>query len=1178
MTTQLQIYLLGEFRLHRDGIQVSPKDWHTSQACQLFKLLLTERGHMVSAHKLADILWPEHTEHAHKTLRSAISALRNVLEPMREPQIPSRFVPRGQAGYRLSLPSDCNVWIDTVEFEHLLERAYAEAHRNTQCTFLAQALSLYTGDYLVEDEEARWAMFERTRLHESYLLGATTLMEWYIEERQYDNAIKVGRRALMLDASHEPLYRKLMQCQASVGDTAGALHTFEQCRQFLEHSLGADPSPQTLALHIAVLRGELQEQSSEQMPGKRPQRTHTQSLSTPRLQKQASPRKRRRVDQEEQQFVGRKAELQWLSQHLEKRDLPRTEHRTNTVAVVGEAGVGKSFLLRLFLQRTRRKDITTLSCTCYALDQGIAFAPLLSMLRSWLRDCNAEELAELPATTLARVYPLLPELSAERADVETTQTLPAEQAYSLLVVGLVDILLFISWKHPLVLSLDDLHWADEATLLVLHRLIQLELSADNKPQGYPILIVISYRPEDTSENQPLHAFLRYVGREQRIQTLQLARFNQEEVMEYLHLSHAAPPLSSASLYQATQGNALYLVEAVRTLLEQQELSDALSQLNTITNALLHSQHIRDVVLSRVARLPQDALELLEFAAVLGRPFPLALLQSLLKNDDKSIDLLLERHFLIEVASDSEYDVYVSFFHETVGHIIATTCSSMRRRRIHSTVAELLVSQYASQREVYAAEIAFHYQQSGQKLLQALYYRVVAGDYARRTFSYRQAIVHYDAALSLLQHLAHSSSNEQGLDRDEWSGKVYTGKMLAYEALLDWEGMQACHRYLLTHTTMSTDRALVETSIHRLAVTRSLMGHLLEAAQMGHSVVEQLQGEMQLLHAIPERTRIRGDILLDITQRWLHLLLLEDDSLFIKNEQQTLHVSRFPPFYAAQPPLVQHWQETKELLGATQAAFMFVEYGWALLLQGQQKDAEQCLLAALQAADETHQDVCWILASMLLSKVYYNYGQQDQGQAWLERCMEHCEHHREAPWVSLWPQINQAYHALGFQHLDTAESVFHSLATRLAQLQDFPAHRHSVDIGLGLIALTQGKLTQAKETFYDVLKHRQSLNIETYVLTETGLADIARRQGHYDEAYQRYWNMLKFCGTRSLLHLYSTTALSFVLLLKETHQTQGVTDFLEEVMQNIASVGYIDLYKQCCTLLKTLSVEITISRE
>src|SRR5713226_2940762 len=100
MAEHLRVYLLGEFRCYRDGVLVSSRDWHTRQARQLFKLLLTERGHTVSVRKLMHLLWPEYGDSAYKTLRSAVSTLRTVLEPGRDPQAPARFVPRGRAGCR----------------------------------------------------------------------------------------------------------------------------------------------------------------------------------------------------------------------------------------------------------------------------------------------------------------------------------------------------------------------------------------------------------------------------------------------------------------------------------------------------------------------------------------------------------------------------------------------------------------------------------------------------------------------------------------------------------------------------------------------------------------------------------------------------------------------------------------------------------------------------------------------------------------------------------------------------------------------------------------------------------------------------------------------------------------------------------------------------------------------
>jgi two-component SAPR family response regulator len=176
-TAQLQIYLFGQFRLLRNGIEVSSRDWHTRQARQLFKVLLQERGRLVPAHKLIDLLWPENVENAHKALRSAVSALRDVLEPVREPWLPSSFVPRGQDGYALVFPPDCAVWLDVSEFEHLLDAGLQDANTSTARSLLERALLLYTNDYLAEDREATWALAERTRLRECYFAGATRLMQ-----------------------------------------------------------------------------------------------------------------------------------------------------------------------------------------------------------------------------------------------------------------------------------------------------------------------------------------------------------------------------------------------------------------------------------------------------------------------------------------------------------------------------------------------------------------------------------------------------------------------------------------------------------------------------------------------------------------------------------------------------------------------------------------------------------------------------------------------------------------------------------------------------------------------------------------------------------------------------------------------------------------------------------------
>nr|MBA2677942.1 hypothetical protein [Ktedonobacteraceae bacterium] len=253
----LRIYLLGTFRLYRDGVLLTSRDWQIRHARQLFKLLFTERGHSVPASKVIDLLWPDSAEHTHKTLRGVASILRSVLEPERASGAPSRFVPRGSLGYTLQLPVDGTVWVDSIEFERLLDETNTGHESPKRRRLLEAALQLYTGDYLAEDEDESWTLAERARLRERYFSSALSLMETQRKLNLYNEVISVGRRALGLDICREPFYPLIMYCQVALGDTVGALQTFEQCRQELHNRLGVDPSPQTLKLHTELLRGEL---------------------------------------------------------------------------------------------------------------------------------------------------------------------------------------------------------------------------------------------------------------------------------------------------------------------------------------------------------------------------------------------------------------------------------------------------------------------------------------------------------------------------------------------------------------------------------------------------------------------------------------------------------------------------------------------------------------------------------------------------------------------------------------------------------------------------------------------------------------------------------------------------------------------------------------------------------
>lgn len=721
----LRVYLLGNFRLYRDGVLLTSKDWQIRHARQLFQLLFTERGRTVSADRVIELLWPYSAEHAHKTLRGAVSILRTVLEPTREPQAPSRFVPRGSTGYTLQLPDDNSVWIDTIEFERLLGEAHIDYDSRKKRRALESALQLYTGDYLADEEQECWAIAERTRLREHYFSNALILMELQRNLGFYNEAIAVGRKALTIDVCREPLYPIIMHCQAMLGDTVGALQTFERCRQELDNRLGVDPSPHTLALHTELLQGEFRPSTPcSPMVVKQPSPpvSRNQSISVlSSVQYKDAPER----FVQEPLMVKQKEQFAWLTQQLRFLREERTRVRgPRVIACSGEMGVGKSFLLRYILNYAQKLDVLALTTTCHVIEQGVAFAPFTAMMKAWLGELRNEELHTFPRPTLATLAHVFPELLTRVPALAPTSFLSVKHMHSALITAFVDVISTLSLQRPLIITIDDLQWTDEASLIVLYRLAHLVISTGG--EGRSLLILLAYRPEDVQENVSLSTMLHSLGQNPLFHSLHLARFSSSEVDAYLNSHDVAHVFSADQLYQTTRGNALLLTEVVHMLQEQQEYYALAQELckNNVMDVLLYSCHIRDMVLARIARLPQRAIELLEYAAVIGHPFPPDMLSPCLSFEEyNALDVLLARQFLCEQDS-KEHDVYLAFVHEVVAKIVYTHCSAVKRSLLHRCIAEQLTRYYANTPYMHAPEIASHYRCAGpQYEMQALHYEV-----------------------------------------------------------------------------------------------------------------------------------------------------------------------------------------------------------------------------------------------------------------------------------------------------------------------------------------------------------------------------------------------------------------------------------------------------------------------
>ncbi len=447
--------------------------------------------------------------------------------------------------------------------------------------------------------------------------------------------------------------------------------------------------------------------------------------------------------------------------------------------------------------------------------------------------------------------------------------------------------------------------------------------------------------------------------------------------------------------------------------------------------------------------------------------------------------------------------------------------------------------------------------------QALRYTMQAADYARQAFSYQQALADYDAASRLLQ-VQEPLQRETEDSHTEWWGRLYHGRGLVYEALLDWQGIQESHQGLSHWAKRQQDLLLANGSTQRMIVNRSLMGYVSEALGMGRQLLQQFQLESEKFSTLPPQTRESLHLQSDMARRWTTILTLDDPE-----HADSTTDALFPPFYTANAPDVRDWKQASRTLGSSQAAFILTSYGWTLLLQGLSADAEDCLQTALRAAETTGQVTWQILASLNLSRKHALYGQREHGAQEFARCLELCRKVPEAAWVTIWPLLNQAYFLMNRGQADEAEHVFLRVQEQLAT-QDLPAYRCSTQIGLGLVALARQQFSRANELLCTALAQRQSVYIEVYVLAQIGLAQIAQQQGAYDEAAERLHRMLAFSGRRSLLQLYTASAFALARLGLYTRQTAGLVELLETACQLVTQAGSSDLARMCRTLQADLA--------
>jgi DNA-binding CsgD family transcriptional regulator len=417
-------------------------------------------------------------------------------------------------------------------------------------------------------------------------------------------------------------------------------------------------------------------------------------------------------------LVGRDAERRLLREDLSAAH----DGRGCLVVVSGEAGIGKTSLVRDLAHVAAAEQTCILVGHCYDLTVTPPYGPWLELAATY-RPSDS-----MPALPMAVATGRIEEIESQAA----------------LFADLKAFFTALASIQPLLIILEDLHWADPASIEFL-RYLGAGLAS------LPILLIATYRRDELTRAQPLYQQLPSLIRETGGRRLDLRPLGSADLLAYVRSRHPMRGSDEARLVayleRHADGNPFFVVELLRALTEKGLLRSAgnrweLGELDRIVVPTL----LRQVIDGRISRLGDETREPLSVAAIIGQDIPLALWAHVLGLDESRLLVIVERAIETHLLDSSPDGVRVRFVHALTRESLYEAVVPPRRRIWHKRVADLL----ASQAIVNSDAVAFHYERAGDP--QAWEWYVRAGERAQRAYAWLMAKDRFVKAASLIEDL------------------------------------------------------------------------------------------------------------------------------------------------------------------------------------------------------------------------------------------------------------------------------------------------------------------------------------------------------------------------------------------------------------------------------------------
>jgi class 3 adenylate cyclase len=441
-------------------------------------------------------------------------------------------------------------------------------------------------------------------------------------------------------------------------------------------------------------------------------------------------------------FAGRAAELEQLD-HIRKQ----TETGGLRIALIsGEPGLGKTSLAAEASRRAHHAGGAVTFGACPE-STGAPYQPWIAALSYVVSHAPDEVVDGLRPVHAAALRSLLPAVRDRIPVGEVVDADPDTERY-LLLEAVIELLARMSNHQQLTVVLDDLHWADAATLGVLRHIV-----AASAPLR--VAILATYRDSDITRGHPLTSLLAELRRQPTVTRLDLAGLDDVEIIELMEAAagYELPPDGvdlAHALGRETAGNPFFTVELLRHLAETGALQPAAGgryALATDIEQIALPSSVREVVADRVARVGDDVLDVLSVAAVIGQEFDLDLLARVTaRTDDELLDVLERAAAAGLIGESADAAGCYRFVHALIVHTLANDLSATRRQRTHQRVAQALEDRGAD-----AAAQATHWIAATQPtdMAKAIEAARRAGDDAYDALAPDDALRWYRQALELL---------------------------------------------------------------------------------------------------------------------------------------------------------------------------------------------------------------------------------------------------------------------------------------------------------------------------------------------------------------------------------------------------------------------------------------------